>query len=98
MPRVEPITDKSDVPAEYQEVVEGVLEVFGQIRGPFSMLLHAIPRCGHPIMQGCGPISSLPQPLLVPSSNWCKLVARLSATRPIQSTLRDNTPRKRGSS
>ncbi len=41
MPRVAPITDKSDVPAEYQEVVDGVLEVFGQIRGPFSMLLHS---------------------------------------------------------
>ncbi len=41
MPRVTPITDKSDVPAEYHDVVEGVLEVFGQIRGPFSMLLHS---------------------------------------------------------
>ena len=41
MPRVAPITGKSDVPAEYHEVVDGVLEVFGQIRGPFSMLLHS---------------------------------------------------------
>jgi len=41
MPRVAPITGKSDVPPEYHEVVDGVLEVFGQIRGPFSMLLHS---------------------------------------------------------
>lgn len=41
MPRVAPITDKSSVPAEYHEVVNGILEVFGQIRGPFSMLLHS---------------------------------------------------------
>jgi 4-carboxymuconolactone decarboxylase len=41
MPRVAPITGKSDVPAEYQDVVDGVLKVFGQVRGPFSMLLHS---------------------------------------------------------
>jgi 4-carboxymuconolactone decarboxylase len=41
MPRVAPITGKSDVPAEYHAVVDGVLKVFGQIRGPFSMLLHS---------------------------------------------------------
>lgn len=41
MPRVAPITGKSDVAAEYHGVVDGVLEVFGQIRGPFSMLLHS---------------------------------------------------------
>jgi 4-carboxymuconolactone decarboxylase len=41
MPRVAPIIGKSDVPAEYHEVVDGVLKVFGQIRGPFSMLLHS---------------------------------------------------------
>jgi 4-carboxymuconolactone decarboxylase len=41
MPRVAPIADKSDVPAEYHEVVDGVLKSFGQIRGPFSMLLHS---------------------------------------------------------
>lgn len=41
MPRVAPITGKADVPAEYHEVVDGVLQVFGQIRGPFSMLLHS---------------------------------------------------------
>ena len=41
MPRVAPITGKSDVPAEYHNVVDAVLQVFGQVRGPFSMLLHS---------------------------------------------------------
>jgi 4-carboxymuconolactone decarboxylase len=41
MSRVTPITDKSDVPADYHAVVDGVLQTFGQIRGPFSMLLHS---------------------------------------------------------
>ena len=41
MPRVAPITGKSDVPAEHQAVVDGVLKTFGQVRGPFSMLLHS---------------------------------------------------------
>jgi 4-carboxymuconolactone decarboxylase len=41
MPRVEPITGKSDVPAEHHAVVDGVLKTFGQVRGPFSMLLHS---------------------------------------------------------
>ena len=41
MPRVTPISDKSQVPAEHHAVVDGVLKVFGQIRGPFSMLLHS---------------------------------------------------------
>jgi hypothetical protein len=41
MPRVAPITGKSDVAAEHHDVVDGVLKVFGQVRGPFSMLLHS---------------------------------------------------------
>src|SRR5438876_9637049 len=41
MPRVAPITGKSDVAAEYHDVVDSVLKVFGQVRGPFSMLLHS---------------------------------------------------------
>ena len=41
MARVAPITGKSDVPAEHHAVVDGVLQVFGQVRGPFSMLLHS---------------------------------------------------------
>ncbi len=43
MPRVAPITGKSDVPAEFHPVVDDVLSVFGQVRGPFSMLLHSPP-------------------------------------------------------
>jgi 4-carboxymuconolactone decarboxylase len=41
MSRIEPVSGKSDVAAEYHHVVDGVLETFGQIRGPFSMLLHS---------------------------------------------------------
>ena len=43
MPRVPPITGKQDVPAQHQNVAEDVIGVFGQIRGPFSMLLHSPP-------------------------------------------------------
>src|SRR5271166_214268 len=41
MPRIPPVTGKSDVPAEYHAVVDDVLKVFGSIRGPFSILLHS---------------------------------------------------------
>jgi 4-carboxymuconolactone decarboxylase len=41
MPRVAPITGKSDVPAEHHAVVDKVVSVFGGVRGPFSMLLHS---------------------------------------------------------
>ena len=41
MPRVVPITGKSDVPAEHHGVVDHVLNVFGQVRGPFSVLLQS---------------------------------------------------------
>lgn len=41
MPRVNPITSKSDVSAEHQAVVDSVVKVFGGVRGPFSMLLHS---------------------------------------------------------
>ena len=41
MPRLAPITGKSDVPAEYHAVVDGVLKVFGQVRGPYSVLLNS---------------------------------------------------------
>src|SRR5258705_510197 len=41
MPRIAPVTGKSDVPAEYHGVVDDVLKVFGTIRGPFSILLHS---------------------------------------------------------
>lgn len=41
MPRVAPITGKADVPSEFHEVVDAVVKVFGNVRGPFSMLLHS---------------------------------------------------------
>ena len=41
MPRITPVTGKSDVPSEHHAVVDDVLKVFGSIRGPFSMLLHS---------------------------------------------------------
>jgi 4-carboxymuconolactone decarboxylase len=40
MPRVTPVSDKSEVAPEHQHVVDSVLEVFGAIRGPHSILLH----------------------------------------------------------
>ena len=41
MPRVTPVTGKADVPAEHHAVVDAVVSVFGNVRGPFSMLLHS---------------------------------------------------------
>ena len=41
MPRVAPVTGKSDVAVEHHAVVDGVMKVFGNVRGPFSILLHS---------------------------------------------------------
>ena len=41
MPRITPITAKSDLPPEHHAVADAVVKVFGHIRGPFSMLLHS---------------------------------------------------------
>ena len=41
MPRLTPVSGKSDVPAEQHPVVDAVVKVFGGVRGPFSMLLHS---------------------------------------------------------
>lgn len=43
MPRVKPISSKEDVPSQHRQIAEDVIGVFGQIRGPFSMLLHSPP-------------------------------------------------------
>ena len=43
MPRIAPITGKADVRPEHQRVVDAVVETFGNVRGPFSMLLHSPP-------------------------------------------------------
>ena len=36
MPRIPPVTGKSDVPAEYHSIVDDVVKVFGGVRGPFG--------------------------------------------------------------
>ena len=41
MPRIAPVTGKSDIPAEHHAVVDQVVKIFGGVRGPFSMLLHS---------------------------------------------------------
>jgi 4-carboxymuconolactone decarboxylase len=41
MPRVAPITGMSDVSPEHHHVVDAVVQVFGNVRGPFSVLLHS---------------------------------------------------------
>lgn len=41
MPRVAPITVKSELPAEHHAVADAVVSVYGQIRGPWSVLLHS---------------------------------------------------------
>jgi 4-carboxymuconolactone decarboxylase len=41
MARIPLKTGKTDVPADYHRVVDGVMEVFGAVRGPFGVLLHS---------------------------------------------------------
>lgn len=41
MTRIKAIGGKQDVAAEHHHVVDGVLATFGQVRGPFSILLHS---------------------------------------------------------
>jgi 4-carboxymuconolactone decarboxylase len=41
MPRLAPITGKSDVPAEHHAVVDDIIKVFKRVRGPYSVLLHS---------------------------------------------------------
>jgi 4-carboxymuconolactone decarboxylase len=41
MPRLTPVSDKSTVAPEHHAVVDAVQKVFGNVRGPFSMLLHS---------------------------------------------------------
>jgi 4-carboxymuconolactone decarboxylase len=41
MPRIAPITDKSQLAPEHQAVAEAVLKVYGNLRGPWTMLLHS---------------------------------------------------------
>jgi 4-carboxymuconolactone decarboxylase len=41
MARITPVSGKSDVAAEHHDIVDAVVKVFGQVRGPFSILLHS---------------------------------------------------------
>jgi 4-carboxymuconolactone decarboxylase len=41
MPRIPPIRGKEDVAPDYHPVVDEVIAIFGNVRGPFSMLLHS---------------------------------------------------------
>jgi 4-carboxymuconolactone decarboxylase len=41
MPRINPIKSRSDLPAEHQAVADAVVKVYGDIRGPWTMLLHS---------------------------------------------------------
>ena len=41
MARLKPVTGKGDVAAEHHAVVDAVQKVFGNVRGPFSMMLHS---------------------------------------------------------
>jgi 4-carboxymuconolactone decarboxylase len=41
MARIPQIAGKADVAPEHQYVVDQVLQVFGRVRGPFSILLHS---------------------------------------------------------
>ena len=41
MPRIAAVTGKPDVPAAHHAVVDQVVQVFGGVRGPFSMLRHS---------------------------------------------------------
>lgn len=52
MPRIPLIGDRSEVPAEHHAVVDHVLQVFNNIRGPSSVLLHSPKLCDQVISLG----------------------------------------------
>jgi 4-carboxymuconolactone decarboxylase len=41
MPRIPAITDKSQLAPEHQRVADAVLKIYGNLRGPWTMLLHS---------------------------------------------------------
>ena len=41
MSRYTPVTSKAEMPPEFEYVFDQAMDVFGRIRGPFSMLLHS---------------------------------------------------------
>jgi 4-carboxymuconolactone decarboxylase len=50
MPRVTPVSEKSQVAPEHHHVFDGVMQVFGQIRGPHSILLLS-PKADEPVLK-----------------------------------------------
>ncbi|MEJ0070760.1 MAG: carboxymuconolactone decarboxylase family protein [Pseudomonadota bacterium] len=40
-PRIAPVTGHADVPSEHHATIDAVVESFGAVLGPFSMLLHS---------------------------------------------------------
>ena len=41
MPRISPVVTKADMAPEHHYVFDQVMQVFGRVRGPFSVLLHS---------------------------------------------------------
>jgi 4-carboxymuconolactone decarboxylase len=41
MPRIAPVTTRSELPAEHRATADAVVKRYGQIRGPWTMLLHS---------------------------------------------------------
>ena len=41
MPRISPVATKADMAPEHHYVFDQVMQVFGRVRGPFSVLLHS---------------------------------------------------------
>ena len=49
MPTITPVSGKNDVPSQYHGIVDEVLKVFPQVRGPFSIMLHS-PELAHRVL------------------------------------------------
>jgi 4-carboxymuconolactone decarboxylase len=41
MPTITPVSAKTDVPTQHHAAYDAVVKVFGQVRGPFSIMLHS---------------------------------------------------------
>jgi 4-carboxymuconolactone decarboxylase len=78
MPRVPPVTGKQDVAPEYHRVVDDLVAVFGNVRGPFSILMHSPGLAEHVLaaVRFLREDSVVPEPL--------RLLAILAAVRELQ--------------
>ena len=65
MARVPQIAGKADVPEAAHHVVDQVMEVFGRVRGPFSILLHSPALAGRllPMVPFARKVTVVPAPL-----------------------------------